>query len=53
MFLLSGNLYRLGTGILFESIPGIVLAPMDILIILLSGGINLLVLSLLSPCKRK
>ncbi len=53
MFLLSGNLYRLGTGILFESIPGIVLAPIDILIILFSGGINLLVLSLLSPCKRK
>lgn len=38
MFLLSGHLYRFGTGFLFSAIPGIVLAPIDILIILLSGG---------------
>ncbi|MDE6025056.1 MAG: hypothetical protein K2G45_06365 [Lachnospiraceae bacterium] len=53
MFLLSGNLYHLGTGIFFESIPGIVLAPIDIVIILLSGGINALLCSLLSSCKNE
>lgn len=37
MFLLSGHLYKLGTGFFFEAIPGIVLAPMDILVILVSG----------------
>ena len=40
MFLLSGHLYRLGTGFLFEGIPGIVLAPIDILVIISSGVIN-------------
>ena len=37
MFLLSFHLYRLGTGLFFEPIPLIVLAPADIGIILLSG----------------
>lgn len=36
MILLHGNLYRFGTGFLFEGLPGIVLAPMDLLVILLS-----------------
>lgn len=40
MFLLSGHLYRFGTGIFFDGISGIVLAPVDILIIILSGVIN-------------
>lgn len=40
MFLLSGHLYRLGSGFLFNGIPGIVLAPIDILVIILSGVIN-------------
>lgn len=40
MFLLSGHLYRFGTGILLNGIPGIVLAPVDLLIILLTGGIS-------------
>lgn len=39
-FLLSGHLYLLGTGWFFESIPGIVLAPIDIGIILTSGVIT-------------
>ena len=43
MFLLNGHLYRFGTGFIFESIPVIVLAPIDILIILASGLINLIV----------
>lgn len=40
MILLSGNLYRFGTGFLFDGLAGIVLAPIDILIILASGCIN-------------
>ncbi len=40
MILLSGNLYRFGTGSFFEGIPGISLAPVDILIILLSGAVT-------------
>ncbi len=40
MILLSGRLYRFGTGLFFDGIAGIVLAPVDILIVLLSGGIT-------------
>ena len=43
MFLLNGHLYSFGTGFIFESIPAIILAPIDILIILASGLINLIV----------
>ncbi|MGM9640643.1 MAG: hypothetical protein ACI3V3_04695 [Faecousia sp.] len=42
MLLLSGNLYRFGTGILFRGLAGIVLAPVDILIILISGIVTAL-----------
>ncbi|MGM9637485.1 MAG: hypothetical protein ACI3YK_05825 [Eubacteriales bacterium] len=38
MILLSGHLYRFGNGFFFNGIPGIVLAPIDIMIILVSGG---------------
>lgn len=40
MCLLSGNLYLLGSGFWFTSIPGIVLALVDILIILAAGVIT-------------
>lgn len=40
MILLSGNLYRFGSGFLFDGLVGIVLAPIDILIIIASGCIN-------------
>lgn len=40
MILLSGHLYRFGSGFLFEGLPGIVLAPIDILVILAAGFIN-------------
>ena len=40
MILLSGNVYRFGTGFLFNGIPGIVLAPVDLLIIVASGCIT-------------
>lgn len=39
LFLLSGHLYRLGNGFLFDGLPFIVLAPADLFIILLSGCI--------------
>lgn len=37
MILLSGHLYRFGDGFFFAGIPGIVLAPVDIVVILGSG----------------
>lgn len=40
MILLNGHLYRMGTGFLFNSIPGIVLAPIDLFIIIASGCIT-------------
>ena len=40
MILLSGHLYRFGSGFLFDGLAGIVLAPIDILIIVTSGCIN-------------
>ena len=41
MILLNSHLYIYGKGFLFESLPGIVLAPADLLVILASGGITL------------
>ncbi len=40
LILLHGHLYRYGTGFFFHSLPVIVLAPIDICIVLLSGGIS-------------
>ncbi len=40
MCLLSGNLYLLGTGFWFTGLPGIVLAPVDLLIILSAGIVS-------------
>ena len=40
LFLLNGHLYLLGTGFWFGSIPGIVLAPVDLLIILSAGVVG-------------
>ncbi len=48
MFLLNDHVYRFGNGFLFHSIPGIVLAPVDIAIILLAGIITALVFILLN-----
>ena len=41
MILLNGNLYRFGTGFFFNGIAGIVLAPIDLLIIIISGAVTL------------
>ena len=46
MILLNGHLYSLGSGFLFEGLPGIVFAPIDILVILLSGSVTALVFAL-------
>ncbi|MBP3305671.1 MAG: hypothetical protein J6L24_06855 [Oscillospiraceae bacterium] len=46
--LLHGHLYRFGNGFLFNSIPGIVLAPIDLLIIVISGCVTALISALLN-----
>ncbi len=43
MILLSGNLYRFGEGVLFEGLGGLILAPIDILVNLMSGVITFLI----------
>ena len=48
MFLLNGHLYSFGSGLLFGGLPGIVFAPIDLLVILLSGCITALVFTLLN-----
>lgn len=48
MILLSAHLYIFGTGWFFTALPGIVLAPVDILVILASGGITALIFALLN-----
>jgi len=40
MILLNGHVYRFGYGFFFRGIPGIVLAPVDVVMILLSGIIT-------------
>lgn len=40
MILLSGHLYRFGTGFFFQGLPAIVLAPADICVILLPGFLS-------------
>lgn len=51
MILLSGHLYLFGTGWFFQSIPGIVLAPADLLVIASAGGITMLLYSFLNRKK--
>lgn len=46
LILLNGNLYRFGTGAFFDGLGGLVLAPVDILIILASGAVTLLICGL-------
>lgn len=48
MLLLNGHLYSFGSGFLFDSLPGIVFAPVDLLVILLSGCITGLVFTQLN-----
>lgn len=39
MALLNGHLYRFGTGVLFDGLGALVLAPADMLIVLLAGAV--------------
>lgn len=48
MILLHGHLYSFGPGFIFNSIPGIVLAPIDLLIIVASGCLTALIFTLLN-----
>lgn len=53
LILLSGHLYRFGSGFLFDGLSGIVLAPIDILIIIASGSINAAICYIINkPVKR-
>ena len=47
MILLNGHLYSFGKGFLFNSIPGIVFAPVDLVIIVASGCVTAAILLLL------
>ena len=51
MILLNWHLYRFGKGFFFEAIPEIVLAPVDIVIILLSGFVTAVISHIL--CFKK
>lgn len=48
MILLNGHLYSFGEGFIFTGLPGIVLAPVDLLIIAVSGGITALIFTWLN-----
>lgn len=52
MILLNGRVYCFGYGFFFQGLPLIVLAPVDILIILLAGGITFLIFTKLNPKKH-
>ena len=53
MILLNGHLYSFGNGFLFNSVPGIVLAPVDLLITVTSGCITAAIFMLLERQKRE
>ncbi len=53
MVLLSGHLYRFGSGFLFDGLAGIVLAPIDILIIIASGCINAAICYTFSKSRKR
>lgn len=52
MFLLNGHLYRFGEGFLFDGIPMIVLSPVDVLVVVLSGCVNAVICYLLNREKH-
>ena len=52
MILLSRHLYSFGTGLIFDSIPGIVFAPIDLLVILASACITALIFGIPNGCKH-
>ncbi len=52
MILLNGRLYSFGTGFIFNSISGIVFAPIDLLIIVAAGCITALIFVLLNGSRK-
>ena len=50
--MMKGNLYRFGTGWFFRGLPGIKLAPADILVVLLSGSLTWLILGMARRYER-
>ena len=44
LVLLNGHVYRFGSGALFDGLPGIVLSPVDLAIVLAAGGIVFVVM---------
>lgn len=53
MCLLSGHLYRFGSGFIFNGISGIVLAPIDVFIIAMAGCITAVIAYILNRPQRK
>lgn len=52
LILLSGHLYRFGNGFLFDGLGAMVLAPIDLIVILLSGGITAVILKSVADDKK-
>ena len=52
MILLNGHLYSLGSGFLFDGLPGVVFSLIDLLVILFSGCITALIFSLINERHR-
>ena len=50
--LLHGHLYRFGEGFLFAGLGALVLAPVDLIVILLSGGITAVILKSVADDKK-
>ena len=52
MILLHGHLYRFGSGFFFDGLSGIVLAPVDILVVLVSGCLMYLLMRMLRKTRE-
>ena len=52
MILLNRHLYRFGTGFMFDGIPGIVFAPIDLLVICASACVTALLFGVLNGCEH-
>lgn len=53
MILLSGHLYRFGSGFLFDGLGDLVLAPVDLIIVIASGCICAVIMNILSKENRR
>ena len=53
MILLNGHLYRFGAGFLFDSLPGIAFAPVDLLAIAASGWVTAWIFALINGRRKR